>query len=518
MLPLAKLARDCQSGMSNLAGSPCLVLSEHLPPCMHRVNSPCTPFPESERFAMKCFAMNSHVLILSVTVLAAMAPAVVAAEPQATAAPPASTVSSGRESTSEKQQPSGNVAALPDLGLQPPRLIPAADYTPDVEKSSRGSQGVPAIERAANGRLWAAWYTGRGKRGVESPFSYVVLATSGDDGTSWTEKLVIRARKYVHTYDPCLWNDPEGRMWFFWAQSAGLQDGRMGVWAVVTENSGEENPRWTEPRRIANGVMLNKPTVLANGAWLLPAGLWRDNTGLPNIALDRYDLSPYTKEMLEHDLGEERGSNVYRSQDNGKTFERIGQARIPGTRVDEHMIVERRDGSLWMLLRNIRGIAQSVSTDGGRTWSSGPLYREGRKYANKRFFLRRLKSGALLLVRNNAPEGGQRTHLTAFVSDDEGQSWLGGLLLDERESSYPDGTEAEDGTIYVIYDHQRYTRNRDGKPGVGSVLLARFTEADVRAGKKVSATLRLQTDVTRLKTEAEVSQAAAESDAASPEQ
>ncbi len=72
--------------------------------------------------------------------------------------------------------------------------------------------------------------------------------------------------------------------------------------------------------------------------------------------------------MLTHDLGDERGSNVYRSTDQGKSFKRIGQVRIPGTRVDEHMIVERGDGSLWMLLRNTGGIAQSVSTDGGRTW------------------------------------------------------------------------------------------------------------------------------------------------------
>ena len=389
---------------------------------------------------------------------------------------------------------------LPDLSLLPPRLIPADEYGPDIVKSARGSQGVPGIERAKNGRLWAAWYAGRGKRGVESPFSYTVLATSADDGRSWTETMVVQARKYVHTYDPCLWNDPAGRLWFFWAQSAGLQDGRMGVWAITTDNAEDEQPRWTSPRRIANGVMLNKPTVLSSGEWLLCSGLWRDNDRLPNIALDKYDLSPYTVEMLQHDLGEERGSNVYRSTDSGKTFERIGQVRIPGTRVDEHMIVERKDGSLWMLLRNTGGIAQSVSTDRGRTWTAGSIAYEGRRFRNRRFYLRRLKSGALLLVRNDPPEDGRRTHMTAFVSDDDGATWLGGLLLDERESSYPDGTQAPDGTLYVIYDQQRYTRNRAGKPGVSSVLMAKFTEADIRAGKPVSEQARLRVDITRLKT------------------
>ena len=390
---------------------------------------------------------------------------------------------------------------LPDLALQPPRVL--TTFGPDHIKTSRGAQGVPGMERAANGRLWAAWYAGKSPRGVEGPFSYVILATSSDDGKSWVEKLVIQPRRFVHTYDPCLWINPQGRMWFFWAQSAGLQDGRMGVWAMTTDDQDSANPKWSVPRRIANGIMLNKPTVLNNGDWLLPVGLWRDNTGLPNIRLDGHDLSPYTKEMLEHHLGDERGSNVYRSTDQGETFEHIGQVRAPGTRVDEHMIVERSDGSLWMLIRTTKGTAQSVSTDGGRTWGSPTLYMEGRHAANKRFFIRRLRSGALLMVRNNAPDG-KRSHLTAFVSDDDGTSWKGGLLLDERESSYPDGVQADDGAIYVIYDHQRYTLNRHGQKGVGSVVMARFREEDVRAGQLVSDTARLRTVITQLRPASDV--------------
>ena len=35
------------------------------------------------------------------------------------------------------------------------------------------------------------------------------------------------------------------------------------------------------------------------------------------------------------------------------------------------MIVERKDGSLWMLVRTQYGIGQSVSVDKGATWSQG---------------------------------------------------------------------------------------------------------------------------------------------------
>jgi hypothetical protein len=387
---------------------------------------------------------------------------------------------------------------LPDPALQPPRIItsPSDEYG----KSNRGAQGVPGIERAPGGRLWAAWYTGKSRRGVESSTSYCVLATSADDGTTWTDVvLAIQTPPPVHTYDPCLWIDPQKRLWYFWAQSVAMQDGRMGVWAIVTDEPDAEQPKWSAPRRIANGIMLNKPTVLKNGDWLLPVGLWPGHPTMPNITFSDEALKPYTREMLSHDLGDERATNVYRSTDQGKTFERFGQARIPNTRHDEHMIVQRRDGSLWMLLRNTRGMAQAVSADGGRTWEERDLFMTGGKVAGKRFFVRRLQSGAILLVRNDAPSGAARTHLTAFLSDDGGGTWTNGLLLDQRESSYPDGVQAPDGVIYIVYDHQRYTLNRSGQEGVGGVMMASFTEADARAGRPTSDKARLRVVISQLR-------------------
>ena len=41
------------------------------------------------------------------------------------------------------------------------------------------------------------------------------------------------------------------------------------------------------------------------------------------------------------------------------------------------------------------------------------------------------------------------------------------LLLNEQESSYLDGIQTEDGTLFVIDDHQRNTCNHAGKQGSG---------------------------------------------------
>ncbi len=139
---------------------------------------------------------------------------------------------------------------------------------PEYADSARMFQGIPGLERAANGRLWAPLSTGG--RG-EGPDNYVVLVTSADDGKTWSgPRVVIDPPGDVRAYDSTLWHDPQGRLWVFWAQSSNWWDGRSGVWAMTTEKSGDELPRWSEPRRLCNGIMINKPTVLKSGDWLFP--------------------------------------------------------------------------------------------------------------------------------------------------------------------------------------------------------------------------------------------------------
>src|SRR5699024_1093549 len=145
------------------------------------------------------------------------------------------------------------------------------------------------------------------------------------------------------------------------------------------------------------------------------------------------------------------------STDRGETWQVRGGCQVPrdDRAFDEHLVVERQDGTLWMLARTRYGIGESTSGDRGRTWSE--LEPSGIAHPSARFFLGRLRSGNLLLVKHgpiDQPTG--RSHLTAFVSEDDGRTWSGGLLLDERSGvSYPDCVQAEDGTISVIYDYSR---------------------------------------------------------------
>ncbi len=356
----------------------------------------------------------------------------------------------------------------------PARLPPPVNTTPGPEYAdkTRIFQGIPGLERARNGRLWATWYAGGPDEPGEGPGNYVTLVTSGDDGKTWSApKLVIDPPGQVRAYDPCLWIDPDGKLWLFWAQSFGWWDGRSGVWAITSDNPGDESPKWSAPRRLMDGIMMNKPTVRSTGEWLFSVAIWERKADARTPAERR------------HEQGEASGANVWATHDKGKMFERLGQVRVPKRVFDEHMLVERKGGDLWMLVRAAYGIGESTSTDGGKTWAVGK--ETTIPHVNSRFFLRRLASGKLLLVTHEPPDGKTRSHLTARLSADDGETWTGGLVIDERIGvSYPDGVQAADGTIYLVYDFER-TKSKQ-------ILMATFTEADVTAGKLVSEKARLR--------------------------
>ena len=342
----------------------------------------------------------------------------------------------------------------------PSAIVPKVHFTPGPEYSDevRMFQGIPSLERAPGGRLWATWYGG----GVtEDRHNYIMLATSGDDGKTWSDlKMVIDpdGDGPVRAFDPCPWVDPEGKLWLFWCQATRGGGGDPVTYAMTTENPEEGDPTWSEPQFIHDGVMMCKPTALSGGAWLLPTAIW----------------------------GRDESCRIVASTDRGVTWKLRGAASVPERKdrnCDEPMLIERKDGTLWLLVRTGYGIGESTSADGGRTWT--PVMPWSVKHTTSRFFIRRLRSGNLLLVKHGAlDQRAGRSHLTAYLSDDDGKTWQGGLLLDERGGvSYPDGAQAEGGCIYIIYDFDR--------TGEKFIHMAVFTEADILAGRCVSDQARL---------------------------
>jgi len=352
-----------------------------------------------------------------------------------------------------------------DLALQPPVIDTSPG--PQYADEARTFNMVIGMDRTPKGRIWACWVGGG-----DDQNGYFLAASSDDDGATWSKPRLaidptdppgpIKRRTLVGNF----WTDSTGRLWLFFDQSMGYFDGRDGVWATTCENPDAQTPVWSVPRRIWHGCTLCKPTVLKNGEWLLPVSLW-DRTKIHE---------PQLKDAF-HELDDQRMANLFVSVDQGKTWIRRGGVRFPHSEFDEHMTVELNDGRLWMLARTNTGtIAESYSSDGGREWTTPQP--SAIHNPSSRHFVRRLASGRLLLVKNGPVDRrlAARSHLTAFLSDDDGKTWKGGLILDERAKvSYPDGFQAPDGLIHILYD---YNRSTDAE-----ILMARFREEDVLAGE-----------------------------------
>lgn len=341
---------------------------------------------------------------------------------------------------------------------------------PEYADDKRHFALATGMEVTPKGRLWVGWFSGG-----DSEKGFLLVVSSDDRGNTWTKPLLVidptdgptLARR---TLVANFWTDPKGQLWLFFDQSMGYFDGRAGLWAIVCANPDAEKPVWSAPRRLWHGCMLNKPTVLSTGEWLLPVSIWDKQKFWGGVN----EKVIWSHQPLYPELDEFRMANVLISRDEGKTWERQGGVRFPEPDFDEHMIVEKKDGALWMLARTKKGLWQSFSKDKGKTWSAPEP--SAIAQTNSRFFLRRLHSGNLLLVKNGkgvAVNEGRRD-LSAYISKDDGQTWVGGLMLDGRGGvSYPDGTQHKDGTIYVNYDYWR--------DGAAEILVTRFREEDVLA-------------------------------------
>ena len=334
-----------------------------------------------------------------------------------------------------------------------PQIIHLPDNSEKYTLESRRFTGIPSMAVSSGGRMWATWYTGSTPK--EDHNNYVVLTTSGDGGKTWEEVMIIDpdVDGPLRAFDSQLWIAPDNSLYFFYAIGGRrFTADPVDTWFIKTNDPDNKSPAWSAQRFLANGVMMNKPTVLSSGEWLLPVALWSD---------------------IRNDATTDNSAKVYVSRDNGATFSFAGACNVPveARNFDEHQLVERKDGSLLMLVRTTYGIGESVSTDGGKTWSE--LRPSKIKNPAARFFITRLVSGNLLLVKNGPVDlQTQRSHIMAFISTDDGNTWSRGLLLDEGgEISYPDGQQTKDGMIHIIWDYNRYAEQM--------IRITNFTEADI---------------------------------------
>lgn len=328
------------------------------------------------------------------------------------------------------------------------------------DKASRKFAGISSLAVAENGRLWCTWYAG--PTPAEDTNNYVVLSTSADEGKTWTEVLVVDpdGPGDRRAFDSEVWAAPDGTLRLTWCDRVKHIQSTCRTWMLTLPDANELPPdALPEPYAFGDGVMMNKILVRSNGEWLAPICRW------------------FT----------EGSSGAYVSTDGGKTFVRRGGATMPkeDRLFDEHNFIELPNGVLRVYARTKSGVREAESTDGGATWSPMEVCKTF-KHTSSRFRVERLQSGNLLLIKNgpvNKDVG--RKQMMAFISRDNGATWEGGLMLDERgTTSYPSCQQRKDGVIFATYDRNRTTEME--------IHWAAFTEADVLAGRDVSGKVQLK--------------------------
>lgn len=359
-----------------------------------------------------------------------------------------------------------------------PRVI--FDPGPEYADENRLFGIASSITRTPGGRLWVGFSSGGSEEGHEN---YGIVVTSDDDGRTWTPPRIVfdtDGEGPIRSDHVTVWTAPNGHLWIMWSEyPEGLSGPHSSQWCMLSTNPDAEQPEWSAPRKLADEQnLLTNPLVLEDGTWIFPTGNWRKG-----YVKDRRWIYP------DDDRNRPFASRPLISPNSGRTFHLGGPLRleIEDPDFDEYMIVERSDEGLVLFNRYHGTFLQAESSDQGETWTLQQP--NGIPHVNSRFVFMKLHSGNWLLVKHGdmnwvsdleqarGPQKG-RSHLTAFISRDEGKTWEGGLMLDERLCSYPYGFQDGDGTIYVSYE-----RNRWNQP---EILMARFTEADVLAGKPVS--------------------------------
>lgn len=345
------------------------------------------------------------------------------------------------------------------------------DAIPEYKNHSLHFAMNAGMEITNGGRLYTCWIGG--EDGAEA---YLIVTYSDDSGKSWKDiQFVIDPHSdelpfAMNTHVGGLWLDPTGRLWLFYQQSFGMWDGAGAVFALVCEKPDAPTPKWNDPVYVSPGAVIKKPVVLSNGEWLLPVSIW-----------ERWHITP-PLENCHRQYDDIRGANAFVSKNQGVSWEYRGGVIFKDSCFNEHSLVELSDGRIMMMSRCKGAMKKSYSRDFGKTWSEEEEYFKHILNDSSMATLRKLSSGNLLLIKHGMTMDHvteRRSHLTAFISKDDGKTFEGGLLLDERAGvSYPDICEGRDGTIYVQYDYKRAKE--------AQLLFARFRESDVLSGKCTS--------------------------------
>ena len=316
---------------------------------------------------------------------------------------------------------------------------PAADfvrlrefiYSEAPFKSAHASTIVETPSR----KLIAAWFGGTS----EGAPDVRIWLSSRLPGRAWTPPTPMNDLVGMPAWNPVLFQDG-ARTWLFFKIGPSPRE-----WVGAYRTSDDDGESWSPVTYLPAGLtgpVRTKPIRLSDGTWLAGTSVEA------GYRMDTAIAAPYRS----------WAGWVERSTDRGITWTRQGPITVPGEHfgVIQPTLWQTSSGEVRMLLRSterIGRIVESVSKDGGLTWSPGhPTVLPN---PNSGIDVVRLVDGRLVLVYNHLLRGRDSIHIA--VSPDDGGTWSPPILLEggKGEFSYPAVIQTSDGLLHITYTWNR---------------------------------------------------------------
>ena len=285
---------------------------------------------------------------------------------------------------------------------------PQVLYEEIIEPARAGNprnSEASAIE-LQDGRILLAWSD---FYGGPTDFSggRISARVSEDSGRTWGDKVTLEENtSAMNTFSPALLRLQSGAIAHFYIHQDDYDDVKQYM-----RKSFDEGKTWTEevcitPERVRQFLTNDRAVQMANGRIVLP------------ISWARFRVDPdWTFRSV-----------CWISDDEGATWTRgSDEISLPGWGAMEPVVVERRDGSLLMVIRTqLADQYRAESYDGGDTWIN--LRPMGLVSPESPANVKRIPStGDLLIVWNRVFDpyrwGKGRTPLNSAISRDDGETW-----------------------------------------------------------------------------------------------
>lgn len=285
------------------------------------------------------------------------------------------------------------------------------------------------IAEAPNGDLLCLWYAGS-YESSEDQALYLSRLPKGS--CAWTAPERVVWNPEAPPGNAVIFTGPDRRVWIVWGRMEGSRPMRRGSgWSecrLMVRTSTDNGVTWSADTEIPDSfgwLPRNAPLTLNDGRFAVPIS-------------GRVD-SKYAGFLLE-------------LQPDNTTWQRTGL--MPGG--EQPTVIQRDNGELLCLMRGHPRILQSVSSDGGATWTKPE--RTELKCPDSGIAMTKLRSGRVLLVYNDTDQS-DRTPFNLVQSTDDGKTWgeMKVLEQDWGEFSYPCIIQASDGTVHLTYTYRRFS-------------------------------------------------------------